>query len=313
MHRRRGRVLDIVHRWEGNPIINITDLSFQCADILNAGVVKLENEYVLLLTIKDLKGASLLYVARSTNGLHFEVSDKPFMVPSEEAEYKEYENMGVMDARITQMEDQYYFTYIASGQHGECLGLARTKDFQAVERLGIIAQPDTKASALFPKKINGEYVMLERPSEGGGIWVSYSSDLVFWGKAEAVMMPRSGYWDGSRIGIAVPPIETDEGWLCFYYGVKDTSAGPLYRLGAAILDKNDPSVVKGRTNIPILSPRERYERIGDLNNVVFSCGAVWEKNDEIKIYYGASNSCICMGMVNIQDVLSLCLETDREY
>ncbi|MFC1771613.1 glycoside hydrolase family 130 protein [Candidatus Margulisiibacteriota bacterium] len=312
MYKRR-RVLDIIHRWEGNPLLTITDLSFQSADILNAGVVKYENMYYLLLTIKDLKGTCSLYLAKSTNGIHFEVESHPLLTSSEDEAYKEYEDMGVMDARITYLEDYYYLTYIAAGHHGDCLGLARTKDFESVERLGIISEPDTKAAALFPKKIKDRYALLERPGDKGSIWVSYSSDLVYWQRAEIVAMPRGGYWDCNRIGTSVPPIETKDGWLVFYYGVKETSAGPLYRIGALVLDLENPTIVKGRTNIPILSPREQYERVGDINNVVFSCGAIVEPNEEIKLYYGASNSCMCMGMVNLDDVLDLCLKSTEEY
>ena len=121
------------------------------------------------------------------------------------------------------------------------------------------------------------------------------------------MTPRGGFWDPSRIGTATPPIEISEGWLIVYYGVKDTSAGPLFRLGAAILDKENPAKVVGRTNVPILSPRENYERIGDVPNLVFSCGAILEPNGELKLYYGASNSCICIGTTDIGAIVAACL------
>ena len=98
-----------------------------------------------------------------------------------------------------------------------------------------------------------------------------------------------------------------------YYGVKQTSSGPLFRLGAAILDEKDPTKVIGRTNIPILSPRRKYERIGDMSNVVFTCGAIIENNNELRIYYGASNSCICLGTAKIGNIVKTCMESAKEY
>jgi predicted GH43/DUF377 family glycosyl hydrolase len=102
-------------------------------------------------------------------------------------------------------------------------------------------------------------------------------------------------------------MKVDQGWLIIYYGVKRTSAGPLFRLGVAILDARNPARVIGRTDEPILSPRERYERIGDLPNLVFSCGAVIEPDGEMKLYYGASNSCIAVGTTSVDRIVAACM------
>jgi predicted GH43/DUF377 family glycosyl hydrolase len=304
---------DVIHRWEGNPIITVRSLPFKCSDILNAGVVKYKGQYLLLMSIQRLNGCFAIYPAYSSNGYHFEIGDTPLIEPSKDEKYAVYEEIGVLDPRITQMGDEYFISYIAQGHHGYCLGLAKTKDFEHVEKIGLLTEVDTKAGCLFPEKINGKYAMLERPSVGNSIWISYSDDLVFWGWQEVVMTPRSGFWDTSRIGVASPPIEIEEGWLITYYGVKDTSAGPLYRIGAAILAKDNPAQVMGRTNIPILSPRQEYERIGDINNMVFSCGALIENNEDLRFYYGAANSCLCAGQAKVKDIVSLCLEEDKEY
>lgn len=311
MPKKRSR--DIVHRWEGNPIITIDNLSFKCADIRNAAAVKTAGEYILLLTIQSLKGFYFIYPARSPDGYYFEVDDKPIMSPSKEGPYAIYEEFGVLDPRIILLEGTYYISYDTFGPHGYRLGLARTDDFRTVERLGIISEPDTKCGALFPRKIKGKYARLERPWDRGSIWVSYSDDLEYWGSSEVVLTPRGGFWDSNRIGVGVPPVEMDRGWLVTYYGVKQTSAGPLIRLGAALLDKEDPTKVISRTNIPILSPHEEYERIGDLPNVVYSCGAIFESEDLVKLYYGAANSCICLGMMKVQDIVSACLKSAMEF
>lgn len=309
----RRRNPDIVHRWEGNPIITIEDLPFQCSDICNAGAIKVDDEYILLLTIQNLEGFFSIHPARSTDGYRFEVSDEPLLAPSRQGPFGIYEERGVLDARVVPLEGVYYISYDALGKHGYCLALASTEDFKTVQRLGLISEPDTKAGVLFPARINGRYARLERPWSGGSIWISYSDDLKYWGWSEVVMAPRGGFWDSHRIGVASPPMEIDLGWFFIYYGIKDTSSGPLFRLGAAILDKENPTQVAWRTNIPILSPREIYERIGDVPNLVFSCGAINEPNDELKIYYGAANSCICVATTEVQSIIESCLQSAEEF
>jgi predicted GH43/DUF377 family glycosyl hydrolase len=309
----RKKQHDIIHRWEGNPIITIEDLSFRASDIWNAGAVKIGDTYLLLITIESLSGHKSLYLARSKDGLYFEVDGEPFMKGAEDEESKKYEEIGVMDARITLFEDTYYVTYIAESRYGYRIGMARTDDFKSGTRLGLISEVDTKGGTLFPEKINGRYARLERPWDGGRIWISYSDDLVYWGSSEVVLSPRPGYWDNSRVGDAVPPIRLkDDRWLLLYYGIKDTSAGPLLRIGAAFLDPHNPALVVARTNIPILSPREYYERIGDIANLIFSCGAVLE-GEKLMLYYGASDSCICLGSTTIDKIDQECVKSKGEF
>ncbi|UCD37411.1 MAG: glycoside hydrolase family 130 protein [Fidelibacterota bacterium] len=306
MPKKRSR--DLIHRWEGNPVITIDDLSFPCADISTAGAVKVKDEYILLLTIQSLEGFYSIYPARSEDGFHFEVGKKPVLRPSSKGPSHKYDHLGVLDARITRLGNRYYVSYDAFGSHGYRLALARTDDFLAFERLGFISEPDIKGGVLFPRKFKGRYARLERPWEGGNIWLSYSDDLKYWGWSEVVLTSRGGYWDCDRVGVATPPLIIEAGWLIVYYGVKHTSAGPLFRLGAAILDRNNPVNVLARTDEPILSPREYYERIGDLPNLVFSCGAIVEPEEEIKLYYGASNSCIAVGTTTIDEIVKACYE-----
>jgi len=304
---------DVIHRYEGNPLIAIEDLPFRASDIWNAGVVRFQDEYLLLVTVQTLKGLLSIYLARGEDGRRFHVDPEPFMTASEEGPFARYERFGIRDPRITEVEETYYITYVADSEHGQRIGLAKTKDFLRVERMDLVTEPDAKNGALFPRKIGGRYAMLERPFAGGSIWISYSDDLAYWGSSTVVMTPRSGFWDSTRIGAACPPIEIERGWLLIYYGEKGTSSGPLVRLGTAILDRGDPSRVIARSNIPILSPRENYERIGDVNNVVFSCGALLEGGEELKVYYGASNSCICLGIGTLRDAIRVCEESAEEF
>jgi len=304
---------DIVYRWEGNPLINIYDLSFKCSNIHNAGTVFFKDEILLLITIEHLSGQCSIHLARQDANGYYQVEPNPFLSPSTESKYKQHESHGVSDARVTFLEGMFYIMYNAFGDHGYRLGLAKTGDFQSVERMGFISEPDTKAGALFPARIKGRYARLERPGHGSSIWITYSDDLVYWGSSEIVISPRDGFWDANRIGTGAPPIEIDEGWLVIYYGIKDTSAGPICRMGAVILDKQEPTNVIGRSNIPILSPRENYERIGDLSNIVFPTGAVTGSNGDLNIFYGASNSCICVGTSTFEQIIKNCIESQEEY
>lgn len=304
---------DVIHRYQGNPIIGIEDLPLPCNDIWNAGVTKFQNKFLLLLTVQSMEGLASIYPAHSVDGEHFSVAAEPLLSACKCEVCRCYKTYGVRDPRITQVDGTYYITYVAASECGQRVGLARTEDFQSVEEMPYISQPDNKSAALFPKKIGGRYAVLERPSEGASIWISFSDDLVYWGQSTVVMTPRSGYWDYHRIGAACPPIEIEQGWLLIYYGEKHTSAGPLVRLGAAVLDREDPSRVLARSNIPILAPRERYERIGDVGNVVFSCGAVIEDTNNVMLYYGASDSCICLGTCTLDSILEVCRKSQEVY
>jgi len=305
---------DVIHRWEGNPIIDIENIPFRCANMYNAGCVKLNKKYILLITIELLDGCTSIYYAESKDGLHFNVSAKPFLSPAKDGHQKEYEKIGVLDARITFLEGSYYTIYLSESRHGILLNLARTENFKKVEKLGVISQPDTKAGALFPKKIKNKYVRLERPNTGGNIWISYSNDLLAWGESKVILSPRDGYWDSHRIGCAVPPIEIEQGWLVFYYGVKKTSSGTLTRIGTVILDKKNPaSHIVGRSNIPVLSPREPYERIGDISNQIFSCGVVLEEDNSIKLYYATPSNSLCLGTTTLEEIIETCMESKRNF
>jgi len=299
---------NIVHRWEGNPVLSIRDLPFQANDVHNAGAIKWNGRYILLVTIESLRGRCELYRAVSDDGKHFEIDKEPFLAPADEEPFATYEARGVRDGRITHFDGVNYIIYLADSRHGVRLALARTDDFSSVERVALVSEPDTKSGMLFPRKIRGKYARLERPREGGNIWISYSDDLTHWGEWDVVMTPRGGFWDYHRIGGAAPPIATEHGWLVLYYGVRELPGGPLFRLGAAFLDLEEPTRVLGRSNIPILAPREQYERIGDVGNLVFSCGAVpSDDGSELEIYYGAADSCICLGTVTMEELERCCL------
>jgi len=306
---RLGR--DVIERWYKNPIITLDNVPFPCNTVFNAAATKMGDEYILLLRVEDLAGRSVFALARSEDGYHFSVDPAPVMEPSKEEPYRSYERRGIEDPRITYLEGEYYVMYTAYSRYGSRLALCKTKDFKTFDRVGLISEPENKDGCLFPRKVNGRYARLDRPYGGGigNIWVSYSDDLLSWGDAEVVMTTRGGFWDSDRIGAGAPPIETEHGWLELYHGVKNTSAGPIYRIGAVLLDLENPSKVLCRSAVPILTPREYYERVGDVGNVVFSCGTILEDGGKLKIYYGAADTCICLGFADVNHLIDRCIRT----
>lgn len=307
------RKTDVITRHKDNPIITVDDFECSCSHICNAGAVKFEDDYLLLVTIEDMRGSKSLFLTRSKDPFSFEVDCEPFIESSKVGRLAKYERYGIMDPKITKIDDMYYITYTAMSQYGFRLALAETADFNSMRKRGFISEPDTKGGMLFPEKINGKYVKLEMPKDGGQIWISYSDDLSYWGGYDQVMAPRGGFWDAHKVGPAVPPIRVADGrWLLIYYGVKSTSGGPIARIGAAFLDGKDPSKVISRTNIPLISPRALHERVGDIFNVVSSCGGILE-DDRLILYYGAANSCICAGTTTIQEIEDDCIASEKEF
>ena len=243
-----------------------------------------------------LTSLSHLRLARSRDGIHFTIDEKPFMFPA-----RMDEAYGIEDARITFLEGKYWITYTAVSEHGPGVGLAVTSDFVNVERIGMILPPPNKDAALFPRKVNGKYQLLHRPmvSEIGkpSIWLTESEDGIHWGNHRYLFGGRElsdshFAWEGNKIGAGPEPILTDEGWLVCYHGADATHS---YALALALLDKDDPSVVLDRSELPLLTPELLWEREGFFPNVVFSNGWVqWpadsDKAGQIWVYYGAADS-----------------------
>jgi len=192
--------------------------------------------------------------------------------------------------------------------------LATTTDFRTVERHGIIQGAEDKNAALLPQRIDGKWILFHRPTSGfassrAGIALSRSSDLRSWSTPEVVMQPREGaWWDSMRIGIGPPLLKTEHGWLLVYHGVKETVAGPIYRVGLALLDLEEPTRVLHRTAGWVLGPHEPYERQGDVPNALFPCGLIQDRESgRLRLYYGAGDTSICLATAALDDVLETVL------
>jgi beta-1,4-mannooligosaccharide/beta-1,4-mannosyl-N-acetylglucosamine phosphorylase len=300
-------------RSTSNPLLTVNDIPYQANAVFNAGVADLGNEVVLLLRVETCSGRSHLIVARSKDGVRdWKIADRALLHP---ADGFPYEICGVEDCRVTWVEElnTWIIAYVAYTDHGPGVALARTRDFRAVERIGLVFPPDNKNAALFPRTFDGLYAVLHRPSVGGGtIWLSYSPDLIYWGQPRMVVPARGGpWWDGVRVGAGPSPIETDAGWLLIYHGVKEVAGGPIYRMGAALLDRDKPHQLIGRAGRWLLGPTEEYERSGDAPNVVFSSGAI-VRGGEVWMYYGAADFSLCLAKARIDDVLEIVMSDPAE-
>jgi predicted GH43/DUF377 family glycosyl hydrolase len=137
------------------------------------------------------------------------------------------------------------------------------------------------------------------------MWISYSSDLLHWGSHKQILEARVGaWWDANKIGLSTPPIETLQGWLTIYHGVKHNAAGSIYRLGLALFDLDNPEICLKRGAEWVLGPEEPYEVNGDVDNVIFPCGyTLASDRDTIRIYYGAADTSIAMASGSVSAML----------
>lgn len=305
----------VFRKSKANPIITVRDLPFMAHAVLNPGAATHEGETVLLLRIEETDGFSSIFVARSRDGITgWKINRNPLLKRGEPG--FRYEEWGCEDPRVTYVPDEqaWYITYTAYSPAGAAVGLARTRDFEEVERIGLIFSPNNKDCVLFPVRFDGLWAALHRPDAGGGlenIWIAYSRDLVFWGRPHAVLLEGMGpAWDAIKVGSGPPPIETDRGWLLIYHGAKYYAGMLVYRVGVALLDRDRPHRVKKRGPKCIFLGDEVYEESGLAPATVFPTGLLL-KGDELWMYYGAADSRICLATAKLHDVINVLREADQ--
>lgn len=305
----------LVKRYEKNPILTKDDVPYPVATVHNAAVVKYKSKYMMLFRSHQLNGRSILGLAESNDGYQFTVHAKPFMTASSTGVFAEYEEYGVEDPRIVEIDGEFLITYSAYSRFGVRIGLAKTTDFVNLERISLITEADYRNVVIFPEKFNGLYARLDRPHSEispWSVWISYSPDLRYWGDSKVIMKPVQYHWDEMKIGPGAPPIKTAQGWLNIYHGVFPTMDGSVYRLGVALHDLKDPSIIIGVGDNWILQPEEVYEVTGYVHNVVFTCGAVPENDGSIKIYWGGADKVMCVGTAKMDELVDLCLNNSRK-
>jgi beta-1,2-mannobiose phosphorylase / 1,2-beta-oligomannan phosphorylase len=299
----------LFQRLPRNPILTAADWPYPVNSVFNPGAVLLADGSTLLMCrVEDRRGHSHLCAARSHNGVDAWVIDKRPTMPADPVHFPE-EAFGIEDPRITFVPemDRYAIVYTAFTRDGPGVALAFTEDFHQFERFGVIMSPDDKDAALLPRRIDGQWLLMHRPVSGprAHMWLSSSADLRHWGNHRLMMKARHGaWWDANKIGLSPPPIETSRGWLVIYHGVKQTSAGGLYRLGLALFDLHDPAHCLMRGDEWVFGPHENYERSGDVGNVVFPCGCTLaDDGDTVHLYYGAADLSIAMATGSVRAML----------
>jgi predicted GH43/DUF377 family glycosyl hydrolase len=246
-----------------------------------------------------LTSISHLRLARSTDGIKFEIKESPAIAPA-----NAYEVFGVEDPRITLIDGTYYITYVSVSPLGATTSLASTTDFLSFKRHGVIFCPENKDVTLLPERIGGKYYALHRPIsplfKRQDIWIAESPDLFCWGNHRYLCAPRKDAWDNKKVGAGAAPVKTEYGWLEIYHGAGQNDR---YCLGAMLLDADRPWKVIARSHEPVLEPQADYETQGFFGNVVFSCGLLVEQ-DELRIYYGVADTSIAYAELPLQDVIT---------
>jgi predicted GH43/DUF377 family glycosyl hydrolase len=308
--------LRLLQRYPDNPILTSYHWPYFVNTVFNCGATRLPSgETLLLCRVEDCSGRSHLCAARSKDGVSdWKVDPEPTLLPDLER-YPE-ERWGIEDPRVVWLtgREEYAVTYTCYSTAGPGVSLALTRDFRKFHRVGNVMPPEDKDAALYPCRFNGRWALIHRPVPASGqahIWISFSPDLTHWGDHAIVLRAKRGpWWDANKIGLASPPIETRDGWLMFYHGVRQTPAGCLYRLGLALFALDDPSRCLLRSSKWIMGPETEYERTGDVGDVVFPCGhTIADDGDTLHLYYGAADTAIALATGSVRNLLSWLKET----
>ena len=327
MKSERGAAL---RRVPGNPILTRDDLPdippllTDATSVFNPGAVKAGGITYLMLRVQARSRETFMVMAESADGFRFVV--RPEIVAFHGIEKVRERIYHVYDARITVLEGAHYIMFAMDMDSGCQLGLARTDDLRAFRFMGLTSTDDVRNGVLFPEKVGGLYVRLERPNKarleggpttGSEIWLAGSDDLLTWRRLGPVMGGRFHYWD-EYIGSGPPPVKTRRGWLHIYHGVASHfGSANIDQAGVALLDLRDPAKVLGRSRGNILEPRETYELCGQVPNVVFPSGMVVEELDAegfalpsspVKVYYGAADTAVGLAVTTVAELLDACVD-----
>ncbi len=304
--------ISLFARYPGNPILTAAQWPYPANSVFNPGAVLLPSgETLLLARVEDRSGMSHLTTVLSADGLTGWRIDTTPTMPALPLDCPE-ELWGIEDPRIMWMPElsRYAITYTGYSADGPLVCLAYTEDFRTFDRRGAILLPENKDAALFPRRFQGRWAIIHRPvphlnAAKANIWVSYSDDMQHWGEHTMLLEARNGaFWDADKIGLSTSPIETADGWLLIYHGVRKTAGGVIYRVGLALLDIDDPCHVLARGDEWVFRPETNYELTGDVPNVVFPCGAVLGANgDQLRVYYGAADTSVAVATASLAALL----------
>ncbi|MBK7979457.1 MAG: glycoside hydrolase family 130 protein [Ignavibacteriae bacterium] len=297
---------DFVWRFSGNPILGWNPIP-KAARVYNSAIVPYNEKFAGVFRADKKNGRATLFAGTSEDGIKIDLNTEPinWIVENGSPNPTSY----AYDPRVVNIDGTYYITW-CDDMKGPSIGLGRTTDFKTFVRMPNPLLPYNRNGVLFPRKINGKYYLLSRPSDTGhtpfgDIYISESPDLIYWGKHKHVMgKGGQGWWQGTKIGAGPIPIETTEGWLLFYHGVSNTCNGFVYSFGAVILDLEIPNKVLYRTRDYLLTPEKDYETIGFVQNVVFPCANLYDaQTGRIAIYYGAADTYTAIAFAQVNELI----------
>ncbi len=282
-----------VWRYTENPIID-RSFSKDANSIFNSAVVPYKDGFRGVFRVDSITRDQYLVTGESFDGIHWTLDDKKLY--------------GGYDPRLCEIDGKYYLSWVCLTDRGTSIGISVTEDFITWDRKENAVLPVSRNGVLFPRKIGGNYMLFTRPCDKGhtpygDVFISQSPDLTYWGKHRFVIKPENN-WEMTKVGAGPTPIETDEGWLCFYHGVLTSCNGFTYSMGAMITDINEPWRVLHRADCYLLSPRESYEFVGDVPNVVFPCAALADGDSgKIAIYYGGADTVVGLAFTTVDTVI----------
>lgn len=296
---------ELIWRFDRNPLTGYNPVPDTIIyTVYNSAVLPYKGAFIGVFRVEYRTGMPGLHLGRSSDGIQWTFDSKPLPLHDGSPEGNPFHY--AYDPRLGQIDGKYYVTW-CNGFHGPTIGIAETTDFRAFNQLPNAFLPCNRNGVLFPRRINGRYAMLSRPSDNGHtpfgeIFYSESPDLEFWGRHRHVMGKKGNWWEDLKIGPGPIPIETPDGWLIIYHGVANTCNGFVYRMGLALLDLEQPWKVVRRLPHHIFGPEASYETTGFVPNVVFPCSVIQEE-DRMAIYYGAADCRIALGFARLSELL----------
>lgn len=296
-----------IWRYSENPVIGRNPVE-GVARIFNSAVVPYEGKFIGVFRGEQRDGIPFIYLGRSEDGIHWNFDKDKIIFVDEEG--NEFMPSYAYDPRLVKVEDTYYVIW-CQDFYGASIGMAKTKDFKTFVRIENPFLPFNRNAVLFPRKVDGKFLLLSRPSDSGhtpfgDIFLSESKDLGYWGHHRHVMgRSYNNWWENLKIGGGAAPIELEDGWLLFYHGVTGTCNGYVYSIGGAILDKENPSIVKYRCKEFLITPEKDYEERGFVPNVCFPCATINDSaTGKIAIYYGAADSYVGLAFTTVDEIVA---------
>jgi len=298
---------DPIWRYGANPIVTRED-NPGCNSIFNSAAIAFpgagDTRFAGVFRCDTRELRMMLHAGFSSDGLKWDIEPQPidWITPDGVDPVVE-----AYDPRVVKIDDRYYIIW-CNCWHGPTVGLGYTDDFKTFHLIENATLPYNRNGVLFPRRFGDDYLLLSRPCDAGHsalgeIFLSRSKDLIHWGRHKYVM-GRDQPWESTKVGAGPAPIETDAGWLLLYHGVLTTCNGYVYRIGAALLDRDEPWKVIARAKPYLMGPWEDYECVGDVPNVTFPCAALADGDTgRIAIYYGCADTVTGLAFCEVDELV----------